>query len=488
MDAGSTPAYSIVACPEIRFQGIVILQGLIMKVQKWKVIIWVIGMFTVLGIPMLVRAEEFLTPEEKAYIESKEIVKASAISGVAPMTYLDENGEIQGVAKSIFDQVSEMTGLTFSYELYDSTEETLASDYDIIFFADNRYLPEGMVCSRTYLRSEAILYLRSSLNVDELKNKRFAIVKGSKIPEGVNEERIIYYDSREDSIDAVASGEADYGYGNSYSVTYYTRKNNYKNIIIVPTAKETREYCAGFDGNDKILVSIINKSLKEIGEERVKELVLKEILQAEKKESFSSFIDSNSRYILAAIFSISVVLLLFVFLYARNHRILVFKSETDGLTQVYNAITVKELVSESIKEKRKEERIDALLILDCDDFKNINDTLGHLFGDRVLEQIGGYLKQVFGKTVIIGRIGGDEFLIYMKDIPSQEVVYNKCKELRTLLQSNEDGIAVTVSVGVTIIKKETDYEEAFQIVDEALYQAKRNGKDSIFPDDRRSYL
>lgn len=326
------------------------------------------------------------------------------------------------------------------------------------------------------------------MNVDELKNKRFAIVKGSKIPEGVNEERIIYYDSREDSIDAVASGEADYGYGNSYSVTYYTRKNNYKNIIIVPTAKETREYCAGFDGNDKILVSIINKSLKEIGEERVKELVLKEILQAEKKESFSSFIDSNSRYILAAIFSISVVLLLFVFLYARNHRILVFKSETDGLTQVYNAITVKELVSESIKEKRKEERIDALLILDCDDFKNINDTLGHLFGDRVLEQIGGYLKQVFGKTVIIGRIGGDEFLIYMKDIPSQEVVYNKCKELRTLLQSNEDGIAVTVSVGVTIIKKETDYEEAFQIVDEALYQAKRNGKDSIFPDDRRSYL
>ncbi len=132
----------------------------------------------------------------------------------APIQYTDSKGEVQGISKRVIDQVSDMTGIVFEYKLYDTLDETLNSDSDIMFGIPNNYAPSDMVLSRPYLKSETILYINSSLNINQLENKIYAAVRGSALPEGIKEENSIYFDTREESLDAVESGRADYGYGN----------------------------------------------------------------------------------------------------------------------------------------------------------------------------------------------------------------------------------------------------------------------------------
>ena len=106
---------------------------------------------------------------------------------------------------------------------------------------------------------------------------------------------------------------------------------------------------------------------------------------------------------------------------------LIKKSEIDGLTCLYNATTSKKLITENIAKKDPGKKC-ALIILDCDNFKEINDSYGHLQGNKILECIGRGLCKTFSETDIKGRIGGDEFCVYMGDVDSIEFVLARCKE------------------------------------------------------------
>ena len=82
--------------------------------------------------------------------------------------------------------------------------------------------------------------------------------------------------------------------------------------------------------------------------------------------------------------------------------------------------------------------MDAFVLIDSDDFKDINDTHGHLVGDQALKQIAR-VKQTFRKTDIIGRIGGDEFCLYLQDFPSIDYVKDKCQQLNSLCKDRPRG-------------------------------------------------
>ena len=151
---------------------------------------------------------------------------------------------------------------------------------------------------------------------------------------------------------------------------------------------------------------------------------------------------------------------------------LIIKSKIDGLTGLYNAITTKELINENIRNKGNRET-DALTIVDCDNLKYINDTYGHLTGDRVLKNISTALKLTFRQNDIIGRVGGDEFCIYTKNIPSISLIKSKCDQLNELIQEINEDFYVSVSSGMALLRKEGTYEELFEKADKVLYEAKK---------------
>ncbi|MEG1894556.1 MAG: GGDEF domain-containing protein, partial [Clostridia bacterium] len=126
----------------------------------------------------------------------------------------------------------------------------------------------------------------------------------------------------------------------------------------------------------------------------------------------------------------------------------------------------------------------ALMILDIDNFKGINDSLGHAFGDLVLIDIAAKLKTAFRDDDIVGRIGGDEFAVLMKNVSNISNVLKKGTELSEVFRQNYAGengtYKISCSIGIIMLGKSGDtFETAYQKADAALYQAKKNGKDQF---------
>jgi diguanylate cyclase (GGDEF)-like protein len=539
-----------------------------------------------------------LTDEEKKYIFENPKVKAVSLSGSAPIQFIDANGNVQGISIRVLEEISHMTGLIFECELYDSYDEAIPiNEYDIVFGIPHHYanyLFDDMILSKPFLKSQTILYVNSSLDSNELDDKIYAAVEGSYLPEGIKEENSIYFYTREDSLNAVESGLADYGYGNAYSVAYYTLLNDYKNIVTIPKGKENREYCIGFLKKNDILISIINKSIDSIDNNVMNNLILDVTSHVDRKISLSMIIDTYTKEILIMIFIIISIISYSITFWIKttsklkiqnkryetlseisnehifeynikNHELLlsdkstklfktpedlnnlkknlkdildkaisnesyaimkislssgktsifkaifsyvyngkninsiigklidisdemlekeklISKSKTDGLTGLYNALATKEQIERRLKNKN-DTYIDALALIDIDNFKSINDNFGHLKGDHALMNIGKNLKTTFRKTDILGRIGGDEFCIYLKDIPSVNFVEDKCRQLCDSIDKTNAEIPVSISIGVAMAKNHTTYEELFKMADSALYEGKNSGKGkTIFSD------
>lgn len=159
--------------------------------------------------------------------------------------------------------------------------------------------------------------------------------------------------------------------------------------------------------------------------------------------------------------------------------LLLEKSRRDSLTRLYNAQTCREMISNYLMEHRSV--YGSLFIMDIDKFKLINDTCGHYTGDKVLKEIGMALTETFRAEDIIGRLGGDEFIIMVKKLSGKEDISNKCAILKQRIGKIQTGsqIPVTVSIGVANAERESTFELLYQQADQALYQAKKSGRNTF---------
>lgn len=122
----------------------------------------------------------------------------------------------------------------------------------------------------------------------------------------------------------------------------------------------------------------------------------------------------------------------------------------------------------------------ALLILDIDDFKLVNDQLGHYTGDILLRAIGELLRETFRSTDVVGRFGGDEFIVLVKNTADRNVLESKCRTIQERMSrsaSLDSGLRVTCSIGGVLASgQDVSYEVLFRQADAALYDAKAAGK------------
>ena len=128
----------------------------------------------------------------------------------------------------------------------------------------------------------------------------------------------------------------------------------------------------------------------------------------------------------------------------------------------------------------------ALMLIDIDDFKRLNDHLGHQEGDNVLMALGRILKENIREDDIAARFGGDEFLVYLSHTDSEEVARNKA-ELFCQLFAQRTGqlygrLGPTLSIGVVCSSEKLPFDEWYGRVDQAMYRAKREGKSRVFMD------
>lgn len=164
-----------------------------------------------------------------------------------------------------------------------------------------------------------------------------------------------------------------------------------------------------------------------------------------------------------------------------NTLILEERSKMDGLTKILNKMTGEQEIQEAIDRNPNHHHI--LFVIDIDDFKNVNDTMGHAVGDHVLQELGIAIKQSFRNSDILSRIGGDEFVALVENVEMlyEDVVKVRTKQLHEAISSialNGDSISnITCSVGIALYPQHgTTYQELFVNADKALYIAKNSGK------------
>ena len=150
----------------------------------------------------------------------------------------------------------------------------------------------------------------------------------------------------------------------------------------------------------------------------------------------------------------------------------------DQLTGIYNRFATNKAIELAMKNHTRE---CAYMDIDVDIFKHINDTYGHLAGDAVLTEVATLLKESVRSNDVVGRMGGDEFVIFLHDIDSKDDVISVAERIeekvRETIYYNNPEIKVTLSIGISIYPKDgEDIEVLYSKADKALYYVKNHTK------------
>lgn len=162
----------------------------------------------------------------------------------------------------------------------------------------------------------------------------------------------------------------------------------------------------------------------------------------------------------------------------RAEQMLVEAARFDKMTMLYNRETTMKCIKQILEEKPKDKH--ALFMIDVDNFKNLNDTLGHQKGDEFLVMLARRIHNIFDEKDVVGRIGGDEFFAFVNDVSPNDNLEDKVRLListiRNVCESYPiDGLSGSVGISVSPYNGST-LDELYAKADNALYKAKRRGK------------
>ncbi len=141
------------------------------------------------------------------------------------------------------------------------------------------------------------------------------------------------------------------------------------------------------------------------------------------------------------------------------------------MTNLWNRRYLYTRLKDEMK-RLKQNKVLSLAIIDIDNFKRINDTFGHLFGDKVLIEMACILQKNLRKNDIVARWGGEEFIIVLPktDVKGAKIVFER---IRKIIENYDFGCKITVSGGIAFVGEDIEVDKLIGMADEALYEAKR---------------
>lgn len=157
--------------------------------------------------------------------------------------------------------------------------------------------------------------------------------------------------------------------------------------------------------------------------------------------------------------------------------------DTDPLTQTISRQTIIEIAEEILMAQASVSERPCFAMLDIDLFKQVNDTHGHLAGDVVLAEVADRIMTVLRGSDLVGRFGGEEFLLVLEETSMHDAAH-VCERIRrqvadSPVSTEDDGIAVTVSIGLAKARSGESLDDVIKRADKCLYQAKENGRNRL---------
>ena len=261
----------------------------------------------------------------------------------------------------------------------------------------------------------------------------------------------------------------------------YEKKHNIKTIDNLFDICDEKEVKTDFNQQESDLIQIQTKKNKSLylaySPLKINDWMICYIVPVHVAQESYTFIKHYET--LLATFLGLIVLSLMIYLAhsnSRENKYLIHLSEIDPLTSVFNKETTQKLIDQKLKNHEHF----CFLILDVDDFKSVNDNYGHAVGDKVLKNLSDLFKNHFRQTDIVGRIGGDEFIILIEDEHIAESrIQSLLQKVNALKIEELQHFKLSISVGMAFAPSNgTTFMELYRHADHALYQTKRTGKNN----------
>jgi len=259
------------------------------------------------------------------------------------------------------------------------------------------------------------------------------------------------------------------------------RHNDYKSIDKNAELKPFKEKIISKTNN--IFEITKNNTKYIISTKYIPELNLYLTIEA-KVDSYIQKLIKMFYYNLIVSFFTIFIIAMFLYCMIRNHqKKLESMAYYDSLTNIYNRHYFITKILDVIKNSRRKEEEFCILFLDIDNFKNVNDALGHNVGDEVLKIVANVLKDSIRETDTIARWGGEEFVIYLSsiDVVNARIIAEK---LRLLIENNIQlqeflSFSLTISLGLSKFESGDDIDSVISRADKAMYLSKNNGKNLV---------
>ncbi len=314
-----------------------------------------------------------------------------------------------------------------------------------------------------------------------LRDETVALPRGTMVEERIRNDypnlKVIPTGSEPESVALVSERKADMTIRSLIVAAYAIKKEGLFNLKISGQIPElTNKLRIGVLKEETLLRDILDKGVK--------------TLSAQERETISNKhvsinVQQGVDYSLVwKILAGAVIVLLTVTYWNRKLSVLNKELErlsvTDKLTGLYNRLKIDAVLEHEITRSQRFGQPFSLILLDIDHFKSVNDTYGHQAGDLVLIAVASILAGNTRKTDIVGRWGGEEFIVICPQ--TDEIgVLNLAEGLREKFQAYDFPVAKhkTASFGVTTYRQGDQPKEIVQRVDEALYLAKNNGRNRV---------
>ena len=443
----------------------------------------------------------FLTSEENNWLKMHGNFSLGIDSSWYPYDYIDDKGQHSGIAADYIKYLSEILGVNISPEYQLKWRESFKlfnqGKIDImssVVATDER--KKTINFTQAYFETPTVIVTKKDVfNVNELRDligKKLGLVEGFAIVELVKKDfpniKIELSDSIVEGLENLESGKIDAFLGTLAVVNLEIEKNNLDQIKVAAFSPYEFEISMTVRKGLEPLVNIFNKALNNMSEKQ-KASIANDWL------AIHIITGTDIKTVLKwSLPILTLLILVIIIISSYNNKLQIqirqrelaekelhYLAHHDSLTGLPNWRNFESQFKTTISSSNPSKH--ALLFLDLNGFKKINDTYGHQAGDAILIETANRLKQSINNKGLLARIGGDEFLIALEKPFDKSQIEESCQTIIDLIsqplewQGNQ--IVIGTSIGISIYPDHSeDLNELVKYADFAMYKAKEQGKNN----------
>lgn len=286
--------------------------------------------------------EQFYTRYELEYIKNADVLRVAYVADRRPLSFTNDDGELDGISRAVFDKIAVVSGLTFEYvELpegeitYDYLQEQEIDLITGVEYNSTNMNSKGILLSRPYVSARKVMVSRPEFEYDETKTYKLAVATGSQTVKTVLSNRypnleLVDYDNISDCFEALYMGEVDMLIQNQYVVDAILAKPIYSTFKVVPIDGLEDELCfstiVDLNGNygmteeeSTLIISILNKTISQISDSEMDNMVMRETVENQYELDSFDFV-YNYRFTIMTIAAVFVIISVLAVIYSREKK------------------------------------------------------------------------------------------------------------------------------------------------------------------------